>query len=474
MLRRIAFVLFVGAVAALYIAFALQTQVFFFVVPLMFLCLCYAFFIADHFMAIGTASFISALTLIELILLPNATHATVFLLTCVLFLGVILYVRRWNLRISEAEARKALVKKDAGAIHERYEARMESLFHLEQRVCGLSKLFEIARDFNECLSFSDLLNVLDQKISDELHFDKGTIALLTGAPESKKRVSQVISFGQKKREDQRVAAKFAELCLQRVREGVALVKIELVNPSEQKLFEPCGASRPLWIFPLVVEQQTIAVLIIEGGHVNDLPSFELLASQLALQVKKIGLYERVRELSIVDGLTKVFVRRHFMERFREELKRAVRYKFALTVLMVDIDDFKSYNDRFGHLVGDRTLREVVRVIQGNLRPVDVIGRFGGEEFIVVAPEVEKTKGLELAERVRSSVARHRFRIYDEDTRVTISVGTSSFPEHAGSEAVPENADDYAEELIQKSDQALYRAKEEGRNRVVEFSEGEQA
>jgi diguanylate cyclase (GGDEF)-like protein len=195
----------------------------------------------------------------------------------------------------------------------------------------------------------------------------------------------------------------------------------------------------------------------------------VLASQLALHIKKIKLYETVREISIIDGLTQVFVRRHFLERFQEELRRAFRYQFSLTVLMVDVDHFKSYNDKFGHLVGDQTLRQVAQLIRENVRRVDVIGRYGGEEFVIVAPEINLAKGLELAERIRSAVARKRFYLFDEETQVTVSMGLSSFPDDLKDSSTSEYSERCLTELIQKADQALYRAKEEGRNRVVKYS-----
>ena len=247
-----------------------------------------------------------------------------------------------------------------------------------------------------------------------------------------------------------------------------VVKIESPSTQEKLRFSPYKTRLPLWLFPLFIERQLIAVLVIEGGNTNDFQKFEILASQLALQVKKIRLYETVKETSILDGLTNVFVRRHFLERFHEELKRAVRYRFPLSVLMVDVDHFKSYNDQFGHLVGDRALREVAQIIRANIRRVDVIGRYGGEEFLIIAPEIEKKQGFELAERIRSAVARKRFQLYDEEMQLTVSIGLSSFPEDLAVSAIniSEFSEDFISLLIEKADRALYQAKEEGRNRVV--------
>ena len=217
-----------------------------------------------------------------------------------------------------------------------------------------------------------------------------------------------------------------------------------------------------------MEKDLIGLLVVEGGEETEFQKFEVLASQLPLQIKKVKLYETVRETSIVDGLTAVFVRRHFLERFHEELKRAMRYQFAISVLMVDVDHFKSYNDEFGHLVGDRTLREVAQVIRDSVRRVDVVGRYGGEEFVIAVPEIEKKAALELAERIRSAVAQKRLRVYDEETRVTVSIGVGAFPEDVSRDPAAEASDQLVQSLIEKADLALYQAKAEGRNRVVAY------
>ena len=352
------------------------------------------------------------------------------------------------------------------ALQERFQTRMESLKHLEGRVNGLIHLFEAARDFNECLDFSQLLMVLNQRIVPELSSARGTLILIDTPAKPVGHVSQYFPFGAEKRENETLSEQFVQECLRSLGPEDRVTKFELEDKEEQIRFGPYGTKAPLWLFPLFAEHQLIAILAIEGGNVNDYQKFEVLASQLALQVKKIRLYETVKENSIVDGLTKVFVRRHFFERFQEELNRAFRYQFPLSVLIVDVDHFKSYNDKFGHLVGDRTLREVAQIIRDNVRRVDVICRYGGEEFVVVAPEIKKLEALELAERIRSAVARKALRLYDEETQITVSIGLSSFPEDTVKEKATGFSQDYVHELIQLADRALYQAKEEGRNRVV--------
>jgi len=221
----------------------------------------------------------------------------------------------------------------------------------------------------------------------------------------------------------------------------------------------------VWVFPLMLGAQMVGIVVLEGGREEDFSKFSIIATQLALQVNKISLYNTVKELSITDGLTGVYLRRHFLERFQEELKRSIKNQFHLCVLMLDIDFFKNYNDTFGHLVGDITLREVSKIIQDNVRKVDLISRYGGEEFAIVLPETLKEAGVDVAERIRYAVSQKKLNVYDEETHVTVSIGIAAFPDDIAGEITSFDPS-FVLELLQKADQALYQAKNEGRDRVI--------
>ncbi|MBI1977685.1 MAG: GGDEF domain-containing protein [Candidatus Omnitrophica bacterium] len=426
----------------------------------------YLFICRDRIAVRILAIFYFSSTLYAILQTENLAYLRSSLILAVGAVAVSFYQKMWHEKVQGVEEKKLLTLHEKQALEERHQTRLESLKHLEKRVNGLIHLFEIARDFNECLDFTQLGVVLDQQITPEFNFERGTLILVELIPQGEMRLVNQLTFGRRKREDPQLSEKFAHECLKVSRSGQSVMKIDLLQAAEKTQFEPYATQAPLWLFSLFIERQLIGILAVEGGSATDYQKFEVLASQLSLQAKKVKLYETVKENSIIDGLTKVFVRRHFFERFREELKRAVRFQFSLSVLMVDVDHFKSYNDKFGHLVGDRTLKEVAQVIRDHMRRVDVIGRYGGEEFIIVAPEIQKREAMELAERIRSAVAHKSLRLYDEETRVTVSIGLSSFPEDLGTSLTVEYSDRYVETLVQLADQALYRAKEEGRNRVI--------
>lgn len=354
--------------------------------------------------------------------------------------------------VKEAIGRCRHAQEELVNLKQKHTTRLESLLHLEKQVASLINLFEIARDFNECLDLKETTQILFKKVLPELSFEQAKLILL--APEKRPlQISKIYTISRLGVEER-----------SSVEAGSAEEKW-LEKALHEKSFSSLG---PLWLFPLIPEGEFNALFVVEGAMKEDLAKFEVLASQLALQVRKVRLYEMVRELSIIDGLTGVFVRRHFLERFEEEIKRALKQNFSLSVLMLDIDHFKRYNDEFGHLVGDATLREVAQVLRANVRNVDIVARYGGEEFVVVIPETKEEGALEVAERIRSAAARHSFRVYDEETKVTVSIGISVFPQDLP-DPVPVGYDpNFLFELLQRADRALYRAKEEGRNRVVVY------
>ncbi len=191
-------------------------------------------------------------------------------------------------------------------------------------------------------------------------------------------------------------------------------------------------------------------------HPNLRERWGIVRGQLTLGLQRISLYTQVQESALHDGLTGLLGRRHFRQRFEEEVERAIRRGTQLAFLMVDIDDFKRVNDTYGHLVGDVVLREVAAIIQHSVREMDLVGRYGGEEFSVVLPEAALELGVQIAERIRQVIERTAIQAYDERVTVTVSVGAAFLPEDAAS----------ADKLIERADQAMYEAKRAGRNRVI--------
>jgi two-component system cell cycle response regulator len=176
------------------------------------------------------------------------------------------------------------------------------------------------------------------------------------------------------------------------------------------------------------------------------------------ELQKIN--EELKRLSVTDELTQLFNRSHFYECLLQEMKRSVRYKMKITLLLIDLDDFKLVNDTHGHLAGDEVLRDVSRIIRASVRDSDAVGRFGGEEFIAYLVHSDMDAAMVPAERMRAAVEERVFSFQGGTARTSISIGMAEFPT-----GTPESRD----EFVRRADVALYEAKVTGKNKVVAYS-----
>jgi diguanylate cyclase (GGDEF)-like protein len=221
--------------------------------------------------------------------------------------------------------------------------------------------------------------------------------------------------------------------------------------------------------PLMAYGELLGIVVLEGDVVNDpQESLEIEGSrrfaleQVGLSIGNLKLRESLRQASIRDVLTGLYNRRFFDESSQREVLRAQRQQSkgdydGLALMMIDIDNFKRFNDQHGHEIGDVVLREVAQVLQSQTRGSDVAARFGGEEFTIVLADITDQLALERAERVRKAVEDLVLRPSGKDVgSITISIGLAQFPKHGTS----------VEALLLAADKALYEAKNSGRNRVV--------
>ena len=171
--------------------------------------------------------------------------------------------------------------------------------------------------------------------------------------------------------------------------------------------------------------------------------------------------KRLRKLSITDGLTGLYNHRHVHELLRDEWERSARSGEPVAVAMLDLDRFKSINDTYGHPTGDVVLYETARIISETAREIDMVGRYGGEEFIAILPNTDEEAAAHFAERVREAVEAYLYRDESNEIHMTVSCGVAS---------APREGVDSPEALLKQADEALYVAKTSGRNRVIRSSE----
>ncbi len=225
----------------------------------------------------------------------------------------------------------------------------------------------------------------------------------------------------------------------------------------------CGM-KSLICVPIIIKDRIRGIVHLDAAREDafdreDLELVKMLAGEIAIIMERTFLYEEIKEMSIKDPLTGVYNRRKLEEDLNHEVSRAKRYNRNFSILMIDVDWFKKYNDTHGHQKGDELLKRIVEILKSCLRASDRIYRYGGEEFVVLLPETPRERAYVAAERLRKRIEQEKFFGAEKsqpEGKVTISIGVAGFPDDGKN----------WEEILRKADSALYRAKEEGRNRVV--------
>ncbi len=190
---------------------------------------------------------------------------------------------------------------------------------------------------------------------------------------------------------------------------------------------------------------------------DDLRMLTMLANQAGLAIENSQLYEKTVMLAHTDSLTELWNHGYFQYILQTELETAKAASSELSLIMLDIDDFKIYNDALGHQAGDKILKEIALILKNHSRKMDYVCRYGGEEFTIILPQTDKKEALLIADRLRTDVEKHIF-VHEEilpQKKLTISIGLATFPEDGQT----------ASELITKSDKLLYQAKNKGKNTI---------
>jgi diguanylate cyclase (GGDEF)-like protein len=214
------------------------------------------------------------------------------------------------------------------------------------------------------------------------------------------------------------------------------------------------------VIPMVLKNKVIGFILTQAVEENtqqDFSIFSVFANEAALAIENAKLYEKLESMSTTDGLTGVYNRRYLEQQLPKEIELAKRYKSFLSICIIDIDDFKHYNDKNGHLAGDDCLKKVAEVISSTIRSGDIVARYGGEEFLVILPATDKNGAFIAAEKIRKNIEQTKFENASNQPlgKVTVSIGVATYPT---------DAQDYIK-LIEAADQFLYKAKTSGKNKV---------
>lgn len=219
--------------------------------------------------------------------------------------------------------------------------------------------------------------------------------------------------------------------------------------------------------PLRHQQRSMGALLLASHQKEAFSSHQarilsILCNQAAVSLENSSIIKKMEVLAITDGLTGLHNHRYFQDSLEREIARAERQKQSLSLLLLDIDHFKSFNDSFGHPAGDFALKSLAALLKSNARKIDILARYGGEEFAALLPGIDVKNARKTAERWRKAVQRGTLKWEDKSFAITLSIGFAAYPSDAKNKT----------ELIDKADRALYYAKENGRNQARHFSETE--
>lgn len=333
---------------------------------------------------------------------------------------------------------------------------------LAKKMENLSILYSVSKALNFASDLKKILLFILDKARDAVDAQKASLMLLD--KNTDELVVHVVR-GVPPDVEKKINSGEMECTKIKVGEGIAgRVAAEkkhlLVNEArEDERFKKSSGSYvdSILCMPLIANDEVIGVVNLtnkqKGGKfgLEDVDLLSTLANQAAITIYNARLYH----LAITDGMTQLKIHRYFQQRMDEELIRAEKFNHPLSLIMSDIDHFKTFNDTYGHQEGDIVLMDTAKIFRFTVRDVDIAARYGGEEFAIILPETDLEEAKAMAEEIRKKVEAHEYPSKQGKLKVTISLGVSTFPTHAKEKQA----------LIEAADQALYRAKEGGRNRV---------
>ncbi|MBA3071306.1 MAG: diguanylate cyclase [Nitrospirae bacterium] len=324
---------------------------------------------------------------------------------------------------------------------------------------------DITKTITPILNYETLLQTILDKSAELLKAEQGSLMLLDHETEAlllkaKRGINNDITENLRIQKGEGIAGKVAEL-------GEPFLIEDVENdPRIKQKNRLRYKTRSFVSVPITIEDRVIGVLNLSDkttGEIfnkEDLELIQSFATQAAIVMERNVFYtqtEELRKLAITDSLTGLPNRRYLSDRLKEELLRSQRHVRPLSLLSVDIDRFKGFNDTFGHPIGDKALKATAESILKCVRSVDIASRYGGDEFVIILPETGKTLAVSIAERLRSDVA--EIKSLPGGSTLTISIGIASYPEDG----------EISELFLENVDKALYLAKNRGGNRIEVFS-----
>ena len=384
-------------------------------------------------------------------------NAPIFFIT---FLIVDDRIKRLNYYNHIVETRIEEVRENTNLLTDEYTRRKREAISLEKK----EQRYRSLKDTASILSSTLLLDKLTELILDNAMEVIGKTESLLLFLVDTERQELNLAASRMGRDFERVKAKKGDLLDEWVFKQRQRLLVEDIKKdfrfSEEKMNAYSRGFRSVISCPLMEGKRVMGIVRMEHSRPynytsEDLRLFDILCDLGAASLQNARFYSEILGLAIRDGLTGLYLRRFFLDKLKEELSRSLRSGLECSFLMIDIDDFKNYNDTYGHTAGDIVLKVLSKVLQ-RFAQGGIVARYGGEEFSILLPETSGEKAKKIAEDIRNAVKEEIIELRRIETHVTVSIGAASFPEDAKVQ----------DELIFKADERLYTAKRQGKDRVV--------
>jgi len=338
---------------------------------------------------------------------------------------------------------------------------------LKKQIYELHNLFEVSINLTSILDPEKLIESSLLSIIGQLRIDQ--IIMFLPSESDKNNIYPMYSKGFSKELWKDFILSLKDPVINKF--GDKVIALDMLNIEEElleKRWRKLIDNGIIMIAP-IISNNRVKGLIAVGQKINkelfsqsEKELFSLLVHFISVAFSNSILYQEMEQISVTDGLTGLFNYRYFKKRLEDEMLRSKRYHHSLSLVLFDVDFFKNYNDKLGHLAGDAALKSVAAILKSTIRKSDVPVRYGGEEFCIVLPEENMKSAWEFAERLRKEIESYHFdgEEVQPGGTLTVSLGVASYPEHA----------DSSRRLIEMADVALYKAKDMGRNKTHLISE----
>ena len=348
-------------------------------------------------------------------------------------------------------------------LNEQNSKEFKNSLALKAKIIRYNSLKKVVEEVNENLDLDSVANTLTSIAFSVIANNKGVCVLYLVDNQTQK-----LSLLKTKKEDKKLVIREKEgdiFDFWVLRHASSLlvedIKKDFRFDLEKLMAQDVRPISSLISSPLISDNSFLGILKLDhpqpGFYTQDDLRFLLTICDLgAVALENSELFQKTQELAIHDGLTSLYTKGYFLERLGEECKRGIHQKAVFSLLMLDIDFFKSYNDKFGHIAGDIVLKNLSRNIMESLKELNpVVSRFGGEEFCIILRGIDKRKAYTIADALRERIEKGKIILRRHETSITVSIGLAVFPLDATE----------GDELILKADRAMYKAKQNGRNQV---------